>query len=294
MNENTHVVYNMVWLNMFGAEVEVMPNTMIRIMPYDDDSDEEEDYDMDEQWTTKHEIEVVVESIHFWVTRAMLVQKDDPSLANNFFAMHLRHQETNSIHIPCASDVPNVIAKAMYYPFIFDFLRRRLVDSSAPLHIHSLDDEHMKQLNILEDYLLADFVHAHYLPVGPLYPNTRCIVTPPPQIVHDLSGKFIGRRQEYYPLAMCVDPALVRLVLSFYEFDSETYQYRKRQEPPTQAIWQQAAFIMKKYEMDFNDILHCKIHPDFVSGQSITFTRKYENNAWHIQVHPAAISNFVV
>jgi hypothetical protein len=249
---------------------------------------------MDEMLTTNHEIEVVVESICFVVTRAMLVQKDDASLANNFFAIHLRHQETNRIHIRCASDVPNVTAKAMYYPFIFDFLRRRLVDSSAPLHIHSLNGDHMVQLNILEDYLLADFVHAHYLPVGPLYPNTRCIVTPPPQIVDNLSQTFMGRRQEYYPFAMCFDPALVRLVLSFYEFDSETYQYQKKQEPPTREIQQQAAFIMKKYEMDFNDILHCKIHPDFVSGQSITFTRQYENDAWHIQVSEQADFSFVV
>ena len=93
---------------------------------------------------------------------------------------------------------------------------------------------------------------------------------------------------------MCVDPALVRLVLSFYEFDYETSQYRKKQELSTREIWQQAAFIMQKYEMDFNDILHCKIHPDFVSGQSITFTRQYENDAWYIQVHPASHFSFVV
>jgi hypothetical protein len=208
--------------------------------------------------------------------------------------MHLRHKLTNRINIQDSSVLPNATNKAMYYPLIFDFLRRRLVDSSALLHIHSLNGDHMEQLNILEDYLLADFVHVHYLPVGPSRPDTRCIVMPPPQNVNAVSGRFIGRREEFYDYPMCVDPALVRLVLSFYEFDSETSEYRKKQEQPTQAIQQQAALIMKKYQMDFNDILHCKIHPDFVSGQSITFTREYENNAWHIKVREQADFSFVV
>ena len=100
-----------------------------------------------------------MESIRFVVTRAMLVQKDDESLVDNFFAMCLCHQKTNMINILGSSVVPNATNKAMCYPLIFDFLRRRLVDSSAPLHVYSLGDDHMAQLNILEGYLLADFVH---------------------------------------------------------------------------------------------------------------------------------------
>jgi hypothetical protein len=98
--------------------------------------------------------------------------------------MHLRHNHGHNdvINILGSShdDVQNVTAKAMYFPLIFDFLRHRLVDSSAPLHVYSLGDN-IKQLNILEDYLLADFVHDYYLPQGPLYKYTRCIVTPLPQ-----------------------------------------------------------------------------------------------------------------
>jgi hypothetical protein len=90
-------------------------------------------------------------------------------------------------------------------------------------------------------------------------------------MVDNISGKFIGQQQDYYPSSMCVDPALMHLVLSFYEFDSNTYQYKLRQEPLTQQNFKQVNFLMEKYQMDFGYILNCKIHPKFASGQSISF-----------------------
>ena len=291
----------MILLNMFGVQIEVKEGTVIRIVPNLFDSEEEEDEIMDE------EIQVIVESIRFIVTRSMLEQRNDTLLSENYFSSYLRFHTNHRNVIPitpqprntfgATTDEDDILGKAMYYPIIFDFLRRRVENpNKAPLHICELpDDTQTRELNALEDFFFTYFVRECYLPQGPVYAKTRYIATPPPQHLHEHFEDFIGKRKSLYQASMCYDPEFVRLVLQVQPYNQITHQNEVRTDAvdflKTQPL---ALHIMNKYDMEIEDIINSKLHPNVSSCEKIFFSRKREGRTWFLRLEQTGINPFVV
>jgi hypothetical protein len=206
----------------------------------------------------------------------MLEQSDDPLLSSNYFNGLLRFVTTKppiTLYISREFQVLNdqIITSAKYYPFIFDFLRRRIEKGkSAPLHVCELSSEDGLDLNTLEDFIFPDFCLNGGLPHGPY--DTRYVALPPPQDLHN--EEFTASRKSPFAAEMCADPEFVRLVIEGKKTRDDTF-------------WRQVHVvkIMRKYDMDIADIMLSTL-VEVSSCEKVAFISRRRENQWTLQMLP--------
>lgn len=134
-------------LYMHGMTVDVSKGTVIKMAPVS---------------TAEHKIlTVVVQGISFIISKDMVLQNDRlPHLlpkrglpmADNYFAQALKlHDDKDLIEID--DRARDIIGQAKFYPMVFDYLRRRLHSSSAPLCMHHMEPDDAIDLHAVLDAL---------------------------------------------------------------------------------------------------------------------------------------------